>query len=221
MKKLLTLAALLGTATVSFAQGYVSFANGSTSRVSTNGTLQAASPAGNWYYALLVAPSTQNTLDSSSFAGWALAATGTNTGVAGRLSGNNFDNNQAVAVNAPGYSGSSTADFVVVGWSANIGTDWNLVRAGWLGSGSAAQAWAVQDPTKPGGAGGAYFGWSVVANDILLAPALSSYNNVFGPTTSGQIPSLAMQFYSVPEPSTMALAGLGAAALVIFRRRKV
>jgi len=29
-----------------------------------------------------------------------------------------------------------------------------------------------------------------------------------------------MQFVNVPEPTTFALAGLGAAALVIFRRRK-
>lgn len=218
MKKLLTLAALLGTATLSFGQGYVSFANGSTSRVSTNGTLQAASPAGSWYYALLVAPSTQNTLDSTSFAGWQFAALGTNTGVAGRLSGNNFDNNGAVAV--PGTTGSSTADFVVVGWSANLGTSWSNVLSGWRGAAAGAQGWSV-DGTQNGGGNGAWFGWSVVANDILLAPALSSYNNVFGPASSGQIPNLAMNFYAVPEPTTFALAGLGAAALVIFRRRKV
>jgi hypothetical protein len=36
----------------------------------------------------------------------------------------------------------------------------------------------------------------------------------------GTFQSLAVRIYTVPEPSSFALAGLGAAALVIFRRRK-
>jgi hypothetical protein len=36
----------------------------------------------------------------------------------------------------------------------------------------------------------------------------------------GSFQSLALRIYAVPEPTSFALAGLGAAALVIFRRRK-
>ena len=66
MKKLLTLAAVLGTAATSFGQGYVSFANSVSSRVSNGGALQGSAAAGSYYYALLVAPSTQNTVATNS-----------------------------------------------------------------------------------------------------------------------------------------------------------
>ena len=39
-------------------------------------------------------------------------------------------------------------------------------------------------------------------------------------TTSGLFPGISMVPLGVPEPSSLALAGLGAAALLIFRRRK-
>jgi len=134
---------------------------------------------------------------------------GTNIASAGRLSGNNADNNQAVAV--AGTTGTSTADFAVVGWSANLGTDWASVAAGFHGYGN--------NGTWAGTSGPVLFGVSGIADDILLAPALASYNNVFG-TGANQIHGLNLQTVPVPEPTTFALAGLGAAALVIFRRRK-
>jgi hypothetical protein len=218
MKKLLTLAAVLGTASVSFGQGYVSFANSVSSRISNSGALQGATPAGGYYYALLVAPSTQNTIGSAdgSFAGWSLVTVGQNTGTAGRLSGNNADNNTAVQVT---QSIGTTADFAIVGWSGNIGSDWNAVRAGFHGY-AANGSWAITDPTKPGGTTGAWFGVSAVANDIILQPLGSIYNSVFGAASAGQIPGMNLVTVPVPEPSTIALAGLGAAAIVIFRRRK-
>jgi len=208
MKKILTLAALLGTASASFAQGYVAFANTSTTRVSTNGTLAAVSPAGTWYYALLVAPSTQNTINSS-LTGWTFAAYGTNTATAGRMNGNSYTDSQAVQV--AGFGTTATADFAVVGWSASLG-DWNAVRAWWNNG---------QHDTGPAAGQSGWFGISSVANDIPLAPAGGPYNNVWGASTSGQIQGMNLSFVpAVPEPTTFALAGLGAAALVIFRRRK-
>src|SRR5882672_3220007 len=123
MKKLLTLAAVLGTASLSFGQGFVGFNNTLNSRTSTNGTLSGAAAVGTWYYALLVAPSTQNTIGSSdgSFAGWTFVGMGTNTALAGRMSGNSHTDGNAIQV--PGFSGTATADFAVIGWSANIGSD--------------------------------------------------------------------------------------------------
>jgi len=208
MKKLLTLAALLGMASLSFGQGYVGFNNTLATRGSTNGTLMASAPVGTWYYALLVAPSTQDTINAS-LSGWTLAAMGTNTTLAGRMTGNNSTDGNAVQVN--GYGTTATADFAIVGWSASLG-DFTQFRLWW------------NNGAHDSGPGALTSGWaavSVVANNILLAPSGGPYNNPWGPSTSGQIPGINLSFYpAVPEPSTFALAGLGAAALVIFRRRK-
>lgn len=215
MKKLLTLAAVLGTASMSFGQGYVNFANTVSSRVSNGGALQGAAAAGSYYYALLVAPSTQNTVGTTdgSFTGYTEVAIGQNTGVAGRLTGNNADSGAAVQVTAPGgFTGAGgTADFVVVGWSANIGSDWASVAAGFHGYGNNG-SWTVS-----GGGNSVWFGISTVAQDIVLQPLGSSYNSVFG---AAAIPGMNLVSVPVPEPTTFALAGLGAAAIVIFRRRK-
>jgi len=213
MKKLLTLAALIGTASLSFGQGYVGFANTSTTRVSTNGTALnppqgtglSANVAGSYYFALLVAPSTQNTVDNS-LTGWTFVGGGTNTATLGRMNGNSFTDSSAVQV--AGFGTTATADFVVVGWSANLGPDFTALKT-WWNNGS-------PTPTST-----TYFAISAVANDILLAPSGGPYNNVWGPTVSGQIPGMTLIGYNpVPEPTSFALAGLGAAALMIFRRRK-
>jgi len=71
---------------------------------------------------------------------------------------------------------------------------------------SAASAWSAwQAGTISGGVSGK-INLSAIGGDLTAPPnvtGLQSFN-----------------LYSVPEPSTMALAGLGAAALLIFRRRK-
>jgi len=126
MKKLLTLAALIGAASLSFGQGIVNFGNQSGTRISTNGVLQVAAPVGTWYYALLRAPSTQNSIDAS-LAGWTFAAMGTNTSLAGRLSGNTSTEGVVVTPNAP-----STDDYAVVGWSSSIGTSYAQAAAWWV-----------------------------------------------------------------------------------------
>jgi len=208
MKKLLTFAALLGTAAMSFGQGYVAFNNASTTRISTNGTLQAAAPVGTWYYALLVAPSSQNTINSS-LSGWSYVGTGTNTALAGRMSGNNSADTFATQV--AGFGTTATADFAIVGWSASLG-DWTAFQAWWNGG---------QHDTGAGRNVAGWAGISSVANDIPLAPAGGPYNSVFGSSALGQVQGMNLAFVpAVPEPTTFALAGLGAAALVIFRRRK-
>jgi len=69
----------------------------------------------------------------------------------------------------------------------------------------------------PGGTSNVWFGVSIVAQDIILQPLGSPYNSVFG---AAAIPGLTLNSVAVPEPTTFGLVGLGAAALVIFRRRK-
>jgi hypothetical protein len=224
MKKLLTIAALLGVASLSYGQGFVSWFNGSTTRISnntqagyyapgTNGApvLQPASAIGTYIYALLVAPTTVTTIDPSTdptlTGGWTFTGDyGTNIATAGRLAG--WNNADGSGNQIPGYAVGSTADFAVVGWSSNIGTTWAQAEA-W---------WANGNPVNTIGAA-EYFGISGVGLNINLSAQGSSYTDVMGP--SAVTGFHLNQYVTVPEPTTFALAGLGAAALVIFRRRKV
>jgi hypothetical protein len=125
---------------VSFGQGYVQFFNGVNTRFSTNSpgssTLYAASaqPVGAYHFALFAAPSTQNTISTSTdptLNGWTYVAIGTNTAAAGRLNGDNSDNGQAV--NVPGFAAGTTADFAIAGWDAALGAG-SAVVAKWGGN---------------------------------------------------------------------------------------
>jgi len=219
MKKLLTIAALVGATSLSFGQGFVQFLNSSGTRFSTNApasapgtgflTVAAGTTIGQFYFALFAAPSTQNTISSTSdptLNGWTYVAIATNTTGGGRLDGNNSD--AASAVNVPGFAGGVTADFAIAGWSSSIGTSWAQAQAWWSdGSHTGSQ-------TSQG-----YFGINTsVGDNISLATAGGPYNPIFG-TAAGFLHGWGMSYY-VPEPSTFALAGAGAAAMLIFRRRK-
>jgi len=217
MKKLLTLAALFGAASLTFGQGFVSFANTTTSKVSTNGTpkttgggpIGAVAGANNYYFELLVAPTTVTTISASSLAAWTPVALAANLASGGRVDGLNDNSSDSAAVSVAGFSSTQTADFAVVGWSANLGSDYATVVAGFN---SGTPTWA--------GVPYGYFGVSAVAVNIALAANGGPYNAVWGAAASGQIPGMTLQSYIVPEPASMALMGLGAAALMIFRRRK-
>jgi len=215
MKKLLTLAALVGAASLSFGQGYVNFANTSTSRVSTNGTVVGLTSGaiGSWYYALLTAPSTQNSVDAS-LSGWTFGAYGTNTAGVGRMTGNTTTDGAGGSV--AGTTPSSTADYVIVGWSANLGTDWQAVFSGRPTSLVPNTGGQIGSATWAGASSG-WYGISVVSQDLPSAPATGPFNPVWG--ASG-VPNLTLSLYVVPEPTSFALLGLGGAALMIFRRRK-
>jgi hypothetical protein len=58
----------------------------------------------------------------------------------------------------------------------------------------------------------AEFNVSNIGGTANLAPVFTS--------AGATIPGLSFNLYAIPEPTTFALAGLGAAALLIFRRRK-
>lgn len=193
--------------------------NNTGSRFSTNSpgsaTLYPASaqPVGSYYFALFASPSTQNTISTASdptLNGWTYVALGTNTAAAGRLNGNNSDDGQAV--NVPGFAAGTSADFAVAGWSASIGNSWAQAQAYW-NNGQA-------NGPGPGG----WFGINpTIADDIKLTDLTGNqygpYNAVFG-SVSGLMNGWGL-INPAPEPSAFALAGLGAAALLIFRRRKV
>jgi hypothetical protein len=222
MKKLIALAALMGAVSLSFGQGIVSFANSTGTRVSTNGTVaaNAGGPVGSWYYALFRTGSANTTAPSTSIdpttAGWTLVAIGTNAGLAGTFTGNTTTEGVVATPTAP-----STDDYVVAGWSVNIGTTWAQVQQAFGGSASLDQAHVTGNTVTQGnGANSFWFGISTTfADNIIAQPTGSSINGLFG-TTPGLIQGFRLNSFTIPEPSSCALIGLASATLVILRRRR-
>jgi hypothetical protein len=234
MKKLLTIAAVLGAVTLSYGQGTVNFSAGAsaTTRISTNSAVGGAttgltgltSQSYTYYYALFIADSTVTSvgspLDPTRTAGWGQviwnsgnpagvtgAAYATNT-AAGRFAGNPTTDDVLVSGRGTGTS----ASFMVVGWSSQVaGQDWATAKTfidAYLDSGNGSA------PTT------GWIGASAIATSVQLGGGLTPAGNIFG-ANPGQVLGFNLNMVTpVPEPSTFALAGLGAAALLIFRRRK-
>lgn len=173
------------------AQGLVNFVNGPNSLVSVGPPGLAATmngSPGDYYFALLTSPVDANTFTFS-------GVYGTNEAVAGLFSGG-----MGVVVN--GWAPGTARDFLVVGWSAGFGPVFN---PSWLTTPS----WLL----PPDSLGESAIGRGVAG----------------GPTSSGVLPNLEIfggpsgiqsGFLllppQVPEPPSMALAGLGAMALLMF-----
>jgi hypothetical protein len=202
MKKLLTLAALVGATTVSFAQGTVNFANGSTSLISAGGAAAPLSGVVPINYALFLAPSTTvsavgqaSTFTDPVFQTPNGAGTVNSATAVGRLLG----------VNGYVTTATGTADFLVRGWSANAGATWAAALAFYANGNPTADMW---------------IGQSLIGNDIVLGGGATPATTLFGAGAT-QVGGFNMTFVpAIPEPSSMVLAGLGAASLLLFRRRK-
>lgn len=203
MKNLLTLAALIGATTLSSAQGLVNFANTAATLISAGGASMGGSATAQYNFAVFLAPAgTVNASGQSSLftdpVFQTVAGTNVNGATAGRLvSRSGLD---------VGGSIGSTVDFVVRGWSANAGATWS----------QALTFWNNGSPTVD-----MYIGSSTVGNDLLLGGGAIPVSSLFGAGanqvggfTMGLVPGV------IPEPTSMVLAGLGAASLLLFRRRK-
>jgi hypothetical protein len=210
-------AGILAIESTGFSQGYVAFFNSSSTRFSTNFVadptggpgvgIAAAAPPGSYYFELLVAPTNQTTINGS-LTGWTdTGVTGTNTAAAGRMLG--FTYSDSTGCEIPGYGTTATANFAVLGWSANVGTTFSQALIAWN---NGSPLWV------PGITGFPYMGLSTVATNVPLAPAGGPYNNVWGSAAVGLIPGMVLGSFLIPEPSSLALLGLG--ALFFFRHRK-
>ena len=225
MRKTL-LSLFLGLAGCSaWAQGTVVLQNANASYLlSTNAALigqgigvTAKTPALAFDYAVLIAnyggpvPSS-NPLDAA----WSGAVlTGVNFAViAGGISGQGGSAGAAVAgwgaPTGPQYTDGTEKYFMIVGWSSNLGANWGVVSA------DLASGWA----TLPGQ--NAFFGTSAIGFGYSGGgPFTLPVSALFNPTLSmpGALTS-GFQLMVVPEPTTLALAGLGGLSLLLFRRRK-
>lgn len=197
MKKLAAILCLSALTTGAFAQGIINFQNSGQTLISTQVGNNAASVMGNsasgqtYYFGLLTSAGAGGTF---TFTG--LYATNTAAITGGRLAGGN-------GIQVPGWAAGTTMSYEIAGWDASLGHTFDPT---WL-------------TTPPSG----FFGLSPIATGTAggtdaLGNSLPPYN-LFGGLTG--IPTgFTLTTVGVPEPSSMALAGLGAAALLIFRRRK-
>lgn len=229
MKKSLLTLLLTGASAVAFSQGLVSvytisagFANNTSATAYTsalNGVYDAAgtktaATAGGYYYALLVQPynaglSAINPLDPN----YTLGMMATNY-LAGGIKGAGAGAGAPVANwGAPtgaSYDTATRDNFLLVGWSSNLGNTWSAVSAQ-LQSGN----WSAVGSFGVSALGNGYSGGGP---NGLLAP------NVFGASTGmpGGLASGVTMYATtaVPEPTTLALAALGGVSLLLFRRRK-
>jgi hypothetical protein len=239
MKKLIIASiALSVVATSGYSQGVVAFSGGgnAATRTSTNSVVggaatgSTAATAGLYYYALF-ASANQTSINGSTApvsglsanyvfnnlgtgvptGGWELVGIGANIASAGRFSATSQGTTSAGqgAVNADGsltvqlMTASSTANLVIVGWSANAGTTL-----------TALEAWYAA------GANGGWIGQSGIGSGVLGDGASLPTPTLLG-TGPGQVGGLLLGLTpSVPEPGTLALAALGGASLLLFRRKK-
>jgi len=212
MKKLLLTACALTCAGSVFGQGTVAFLNrltgstvthvylGGTSQLNGNGSTDTPAGARDWSGFIALTGSGYTAALLSAPAGgnpetglpW---AAGTTTFRTGTTAGGTALVTSTLA-NVPKDAASAVLEMFV--WD-NKGGTYATPTAGW-------NAW--QAGLTAGGVSG-FLNLSAIGGDFNNPPNLYNSTDLHS-----------FNIYTVPEPTTMALAGLGAAAVLIFRRRK-
>jgi len=210
MKKILTTIAIVATAAGAFAQGYVTLSNGAGTYYSTNGVAagEAASTTA-YYFDVLVESWTGSVVPAT--AASILAGSWLDTGVV-TYNAANGQPGKIVAqsdVTAANWNVGVTNEFIIVGWTANLGTTWSGVSG----------ALAAINASTPGS-----WGFSAASFEASgpASPGTPStlWSGALGPQTYGTPIATGVNLTPVPEPTTLALAGLGGLSLLLIRRRK-
>jgi len=225
MKKLALITVLSTLALGAFAQGTIVANNGGTTLFTTNG-VAAGGGAGQYYFALLSGGEYNNSSPNASLASLLSNYTftgviGTNTATAGRLSSGS---GLCVTMGAQaGWPVEQTNSFVEIGWSANLGTSFGSISNAIAQANLAGGIWSTAGLFGISAVGDETAGGVDPVTGLTVNPP-----NIFGAALNGvgglnQIQGLnltAVTVGAVPEPGTMALAGLGGLSLLAFRRRK-
>jgi hypothetical protein len=192
-------AGLFAASLSSFAQGRVNFGNTVTTEITNQFTGERLwGPAGTYEFGLYMgaAGSTESQLT--------LIATTLNpsTWTSATFAGSGLFSGGTVllptTIGGVDTSSGATFAFMVKGWSANLGSSY---EAALLSANIDATSWV---------------GKSALGFVVPTVSPNPSIPGLFG-TSPGQIQGL-LPF--IPEPSTFALGGLGAVALLLFRRRE-
>jgi len=234
MKKLVATLCLTALATAAFAQGTVNSANSAgtvfrTNSLATGGTsgntANGAPSAGGFIYQLLVAPSTVSAVDASLqslLSGpWSTGGITMTNGLlasGGRIAGPSGTSGQT-----QNWPAGSFQSFIVVGWSANEGSDWTALKANLLNLNLSGGQWTPGSGYAGNAVSGGFIGASTqqtaASGDAVGAAPFSLFGSV-GPSGTPITTATTLWLVNVPEPTSFALVGLGSAALMIFRRRK-
>jgi hypothetical protein len=232
MKKLVATLSLAALTTGAWAQGFVSVAaNGGAQTINTNtvalgGTSGATvNTASAYYYDVLINSSTITTIDSSlqglTASGWSdTGITGYQPGGLATSKGKITAGNTSSTVWAAGNFQSA----IVIGWSAGLGTTWAQVAPLLSSLTFTGTEWTTGNSALDG----QVLGYTTIANAVAGSTA-GTATSLFASGASSVAPtpiSGTTTLYGIgpagviPEPGTLALAGLGVASLLIFRRRK-
>jgi len=111
------------------------------------------------------------------------------------------------------YSTGPTDYYIVVGWSSNLGANWQAVSTA---LGTATSGWFGETSVYFNEAGGGANNLSVVN---VLGTSAATTGLAGGGTPSGDAAGILL-LDPVPEPTTLALAGLGGISMLFLRRRK-
>jgi len=235
MKKIAVTLCLTAIASAALAQGTVNPANtaGTTFRtnaIATGGTSgNTAAAAGGFLYEVLTAPSSVTTVDSSlqgllsgPWSDTALKATNTTFASGGRMNGPSGSGGTVA-----NWAGGAGQSFIIVGWSSNLGSTWAAVSAELAGAQLTAAGgsfmWTGGSFTVPVGQN-AFLGASTIQAANSGAPDGTGAFSLFGAAGGTQGTPIttptSLFMVNVPEPTSMAIVGLGLAAGMVLRRRK-
>jgi len=192
MKKIAAILCLSALATGAFAQGVVNFANLASTPVTATINNQTASIAGSGTATYYFAL----LIGDSATGPFTFANTyATNSTAAGRFVRNN--------VQVPGWAAGATKFYEIAGWESSLGATFN-------------SAWLTTAPSGLFGVSGIGSGTAGGTDPVSgqSFPTLPLFGGGSGIQSGFNLGG------AVPEPTSMALAGLGAAALLAFRRRK-
>jgi len=166
-----------------------------------------------YYYELLASASAVASPSSvAGLGGWSdTGLSGVNATGAGKM----LQNNPSTGATAANWAAGAASGIVLVGWSANLGGSWAVASSNLVN-------WATASANV---AGTAYFGVSSFGTITsgTAPPGPQLFGSGAGQINSGaaapmQLDALAVA--SVPEPGTLALAAIGGASLLLFRRKK-